>query len=491
MAKMKDRTLERVSGPAQQPNADVSTETTHDATNAEKPPRGDLLNPDDVAGEFVIKQKIGWGGCSTVYAAEHRASRERVAVKVMHPGLAESPKQVQRFVQEAQAVRLIQHPTIVEVYDIGRLTDGRPYIVMELLEGTNLAALIQTRGRFSPAEALEILAPIGEALIMAHEAGIVHRDIKASNIVLVDVGDRREVKLLDFGIAKLVHHGNGGMQTTVGHVLGTPHSMAPEQIRGQGIDGRTDIYALGALLYRLLTGKHPFEGCDAITLTKMHMHTQPPPPSQSAPVSPEIDAVVRRAMEKEPDNRYPTVAAFTEALREAVAARPKAEEAARAMAVFIDVRLAAEDENDDDLLDDVMNILDIAEQVLASHQFFMPLKTGNALLGALLVPDPALEGELRIRVMDVAADIEQEIADRPDPADRIEINICLHLAGASVRTTSNRTEIVGGAILDVGDWAPKSAIDRVCATPEALGFAVDEQPRTAHSYVRIGPRRGS
>jgi hypothetical protein len=138
-----------------------------------------------------------------------------------------------------------------------------------------------------------------------------------------------------------------------------------------------------------------------------------------------------------------------------------------------------------------MNILDLAEQVLADHQLLMPLKTGNALLGAVLIPDSKREEELRIQVMDVAAEIEQEIADRPEPDDRVEINICLHLAGASVRISSNRAEIVGGAILDVGDWAPKHTIDRVCATPEALGFAMEEQVRSAQSYVRIGPRRGS
>ncbi len=489
MANTQDPMLRKVSDEKIQRDPSMTTDTTQ-TTNVEEVSRDETLAPGDVAGEYTIKQKIGWGGCSTVYAAMHSRTGQKVAVKVMHPGLAESPKQVKRFRQEAHAVRLIEHSTIVDIYDIGRMADGRPYIVMELIEGTNLAALIQTRGRFSAPEALEILAPIAEALSLAHKQGIIHRDIKASNIILRELGDERQVKLLDFGIAKLVGPSAGGMQTTIGHVLGTPHSMAPEQIRGLAIDGRTDIYALGALLYRLLTGKHPFDGCDAITLTRMHVHTPPPPPSQSAPVTPRIDAVVRRAMEKDPQNRYDSPLAFVEALREAIGQEtPKVEERVRAIGLFTEVRVEAGGETDDELLDDLMGILDIAEQVLEDNGFLIPLQTGNAILGALIVADEEGEDEVRDRVMDVATELDAELQDRPDADDRVDINICLHVATASVRRSAEGIEIVGGPILDVGEWAPQHTIDGVCATPATLGMALEARDKNARSYVRIGTMR--
>ena len=441
------------------------------------------LAPNDTAGDYTIRQKIGWGGCSTVYAATHRITERQVAVKVMHAGLADSPRQVQRFAQEAQAVRLIQHPTIVEIHDIGRLADGRPYIVMELLRGVNLASLLRTEGRFSPREALELLEPLSESLTMAHEAGIIHRDIKASNIVIVSDDDgTRRVKLLDFGIAKLATGtGGGAMQTTVGHVLGTPHSMAPEQIRGLLVDGRTDIYALGALLFRLLTGKHPFEGCDAIALTRMHIETPPPAPSQLAPVSPAVDAVVRKAMEKDPDRRYQSVRELIEALHEAVDARSASiEMSAQALGIYVEARVPEDEEPDDEVIDDLMSVLDIAEQALRAEGFVVPLVTSNAILGALLAPgDEAWPA----RAMDAARALARELARRVDADERVRVNICVHQDEAVVRPTRSGLEIVGGAIVDIGSWAPTYDLDGVCATPEALGRA---RARDGHrSYVTI------
>ena len=443
------------------------------------------LQPGTRSGGYVIREKIGWGGCSTVYAGAHQVTGREVAVKVMHRGLAESPKQVQRFVQEAQAVGLIHHPTIVEVYDIGRLEDGRPYIVMELLHGINLASLLRNQGRLSPAEALEILEPVCAALAVAHEAGIVHRDIKASNMLILESdGAERRVKLLDFGIAKLVgSFGSGGMQTTIGHVLGTPHSMAPEQIKGKPVDGRTDVYALGALLYRLLTGRHPFEGCDALALTRMHLHAAAPLPSRFAPVQPALDAVVRKCMEKDPARRYPDVGAFIAGLRDAVGAQRR-ETVARALGIYVEGRVDDDQEMDDAIIDDFMAVLDTAEQIFARHGFSVPLSTSNSVLGALAVPDGQLE-DYRQRVMDVAAELDQEIALRQDADDRVSVNLCLHVDQAVVRSRADHDEVVGGPIIDIGAWAPRQIIDGVCATPETLGMSASDGERKARSYVRI------
>jgi hypothetical protein len=445
---------------------------------------GDVL-PGTLAGDYVIREKIGWGGCSTVYSGVERASGREVAVKVMHRGLAESPKQVQRFVQEAKAVGLIHHPTIVEVFDIGRLADERPYIVMELLHGINLASLLRNQGRLSPAEVFEVLEPVCAALAVAHDAGIVHRDIKASNIIILEGGGaERRVKLLDFGIAKLVgSFGSGGMQTTIGHVLGTPHSMAPEQIKGKTVDGRTDVYALGALLYRLLTGRHPFEGCDALTLTRMHLHAAPPLPSRFAPVPPTLDAVVRKCMEKDPARRYPDVRAFIDGLRDAVGAQRR-EAVLPALGIYVEGRIDDDEDPDEEVIDGLMTMLDTAEQVFARHAFSVPLITSNAVLGALVVPEGQLEA-YRQRVIDVAAELEQEIAARVDADDRFNVNLCLHVAEALVRLREDHAEVIGGPIVDIGAWAPRQAITGVCATPETLGMTVTSGERTARSYVRI------
>ncbi|GAB4519902.1 MAG: hypothetical protein Tsb0020_38480 [Haliangiales bacterium] len=447
----------------------------------------DDLAPGSVTGDYCIRAKIGWGGCSIVYAAENLKDGQEVAVKVMHRGLSESPRQVQRFVQEAQAVRLIHHPAIVEVFDIGRLDDGRPYIVMELLQGTNLATLLRSQGRLSPSEAFEILEPVGAALTMAHEAGIIHRDIKASNIIVLDGDGQRRVKLLDFGIAKLVGgFSAGSMQTTVGHVLGTPHSMAPEQIKGKPVDGRTDIYALGALLYRLLTGRHPFEGHDALSLTRMHIHTQPPLPSRSAPVSPAVDAVVRTAMEKDPARRYQTVEDFVDGLREAVGAQRR-ESQAMAFGVYVEGRMPGDDEPDDAMVDDLMTVLDTTEDILDAHGFAIPLVTSHAVLGAIVVALEDIDAERR-KVLAVAAELDRALSERPDADERVRVNICLHLAEATVVTHAERAELVGGPIIDIGSWAPSTTLNGVCATVDMVGHLFSGgggQGAARPTYVRI------
>ncbi len=445
------------------------------------------LKPGMLAGDYIIRSKIGWGGCSTVYSARHRRSNQEVAVKVMHPGLAESPRQVQRFVQEAKAIRAIQHPSMVRIYDIGRLPhSGRPYIVMELLHGANLSALLRSRGRFSPNEALDILAPVTEALGMAHEAGIIHRDIKASNIiVLSEGGSKWQIKLLDFGIAKLLGGiGVGSMQTTVGHVLGTPHSMAPEQIRGQPVDARTDIYALGALLYRLLTGHHPFEGFDALALTRMHIHSPPPAPSQTAPVPPALDAVVRKAMEKQPDQRYQTALEFIHGLRQAIGSHSQFN-VGRAIGLYVEARINDGGEVDDAVVDDLMNILDLVEHIFTEHTFSIPFNTGNAILGALPVSEDNLQN-MRAKAMDLATELEYTISSRSFASTRVGINLCLHIDDATLRKNAlNHTDVVGGPIVDIGAWAPQQMFDGVCVTAEMLGMANSQSGDGERTYVRL------
>ena len=276
-----------------------------------------------MAGAYVLKRELASGGGGTVYEAQHKILGRKVAVKILRRQLAASPQMVARFVQEARAVNMIKHPNIVDVSDFGELPDGRPFHVMELLEGTDLRSILTERGRFPPAEVLEILEPVCSALQAAHDHGIVHRDLKASNI-FVSNGPEKRVKLLDFGIAKLMHPdaADAGL-TVVGTRLGTSYTMAPEQIRGEAIDPRTDIYALGVVLYHLLTGQYPFRAETMTEIERQHLEAPPPRPSQLAAIPPALDAVVLRCMEKTADRRFPTVKAFIEALRDAAGSRPR------------------------------------------------------------------------------------------------------------------------------------------------------------------------
>ncbi|HEX7623584.1 MAG TPA: serine/threonine-protein kinase, partial [Anaeromyxobacteraceae bacterium] len=270
-----------------------------------------------LVGEYVVLGFLGAGAHGGVYVAEHRVAGHRAAVKVLHPDAADSIEITARFVREARAVNQVRHPGIVDIYDIGVLPDGRPFCVMELLRGRTLQALLQERAPLLPAEAVAYLTPVCEALQAAHDAGVVHRDVKASNVMLLSEGNAPQVKLLDFGVAKLLEPSAAGL-TTQGQRIGTPASMSPEQIRGGPIDRRADVYALGVLLHRMLTGRQPFEAADPAELERMHLEAAPPRPSALAPVPPSFDAVVARCLEKDRERRWPSATAVAEAARAAL-----------------------------------------------------------------------------------------------------------------------------------------------------------------------------
>ena len=403
----------------------------------------DALRPGTVAGAYVLEKALASGGGGTVYEAKHRLLGRRAAVKVLRRELASSPQMVARFLREALAVNLIKHPNIVDIYEFGELPDGRPYYVMELLDGTDLRSMLGSRGRFHPTEVLEILAPVCSALEAAHAQGIVHRDLKASNIHIEQRGSERIVKLLDFGIAKLIHPDAGDVGLTVaGARLGTSYTMAPEQIRGGAIDPRTDVYALGVVLYHLLTGQYPFRGEHMTDIERLHLESPAPRPSQSAPVSPAIDAVVLRAMEKQPERRFGSAKAFISALSEAVGT-PKtsaaAVGAARAIAIFIEIRMTeTADADSDELLDDVSAVLDAAEQKLREGGWQLPLQTGNALLGAKLLPEGEAEARAaRAQGRQLALTLAEVLAARPSAHADVHVNICVHVDAAEVKESSD------------------------------------------------------
>ena len=272
-------------------------------------------------GNYRLEAEIGHGGMGSVYRARHLLLARVAAVKILHPHLSGDASMVQRFLNEARAVNDIRHPRIVEVMDAGQLASGTPYFVMEHLAGESLAARLRQAGRLPPAVAVGIARQIAGALGAAHARGIVHRDLKPENVFLCDGGGGGgdpSVKVLDFGIAKLrADLAGGGAETRLtGGLLGTPQYMAPEQWRtGVVADPRIDVYALGLIVFEMLSGTPPFVGDSWVDLLHLHISATPPRlQERGVEVPAALEAVVRRALAKEPDDRLPSMAAFDEAL---------------------------------------------------------------------------------------------------------------------------------------------------------------------------------
>jgi hypothetical protein len=277
--------------------------------------------PAELAGKYELRGTLGAGAMGTVLDAFDRMIERRVAVKLVRlpgGGDAEAEEAHARFRREAQAAGRLSHPNIVGVYDYGENADTA-WIVMELVEGGTLKALLDKGERFPVAEIVRVMDQVLAALAYSHGRGVVHRDIKPANIMLAA---DRTVKIADFGIARI----ESSTMTQVGTVMGTPSYMAPEQLRGEPVDARADIWAAGVVLYQLLTGEKPFDGGYSALMHRV-LTTEPPPPSQLAVSAPRaFDAVVARALAKRPDDRFPNAAAFAEAIR--AAAGGGAEEAA-------------------------------------------------------------------------------------------------------------------------------------------------------------------
>ena len=274
----------------------------------------DLLEG-QMVGEYRILGPLGQGGMGRVYSAEHPVIAKKAAIKVLHPELSVNKEAVDRFVQEARSVNQIGHPNIVDIFSFGSLPDGRNYFVMEWLRGESLRDRLK-RQPLTITDALAILETISLPLEAAHEKGIVHRDLKPDNVFLVDVRDERPiVKLLDFGIAKLMGDRGGLQRTQTGNMLGTPAYISPEQARAEGVDHRTDIYALGAMAFELLTGKMVFAATNAADMIAQHLYQEPRAASSLNPqVPPQLDALLKRMLAKDANDR-PTLAQVRAELR--------------------------------------------------------------------------------------------------------------------------------------------------------------------------------
>jgi eukaryotic-like serine/threonine-protein kinase len=271
-----------------------------------------------VLERYTIEAELGEGGMGVVY----RATDERghpVAIKRLHAAVAASPDLAARFQREAAAQAMLSHPNIAALHAVGMSDDGGMFFVMELIEGHELAAELE-HGPLVPIRALTIISQLLSALHHAHQFGLVHRDLKPENVLLARTAAGEQVKVIDFGLVKMLNDVLGTAEcerlTRTGMVFGTPEYMAPEQIMAEAVDARTDLYAVGILLFELLTGRRPFE-CEEVTeLWRAHLGAEPPRLVDLDPTldNPDLEAIVRTLLAKRPDERFASALAARRAL---------------------------------------------------------------------------------------------------------------------------------------------------------------------------------
>jgi serine/threonine protein kinase len=288
-----------------------------------------LKNEDEFLGKtlantYYVTEKIGQGGMGVVYKANHQMLDRIVAIKMLQAELIADEMSVKRFNQEAKAASCLSHPHIITLFDFGVLPSGQPFLVMEYLEGVPLLDEIRQRGPIDVLRATKMFSEIADGLYHAHNQGIVHRDLKPSNIILVERdGDKDFVKIVDFGLAKLMPWSGKESQhlTKTGEVFGSPIYMSPEQCMGKMLAPTSDIYSLGITLFEAIVGKPPFRGTNSIQTASKHMSELPPKFSEmnsAISVSENLERVVMKTLQKQPEDRFQTMAEFKDALQAAV-----------------------------------------------------------------------------------------------------------------------------------------------------------------------------
>jgi serine/threonine-protein kinase len=467
---------------------------------AEIPRVRGVLVPGASVGEWRVERHLASGHYGSMYLAADPAQGRKVAIKVLHPELVSFGEPFIRFLREARILDLVRHPNVVEIYDSGVLSDGRAYLVMEYLEGEDLATHLRDRGRISPARAAAILEPVCDALSHAHARGVIHRGLKASNVFLCSSEPQRIV-LLDFVLAKLSERGS--IEVTSSRIaIGSPASLAPEQIRGQSVDARSDVYGLGALLYQMLTGRAPFENTSWVAVQRMHLHAPRPRPSRYAPLAPVFDEIVTRAMSAEPADRYPSAQAFLDAVRRAAAeasagtisstaiditrlaeAAEQAPDTTPVLAVYVDARIdtqssaddagGADEPDDDQVLEAVDKVLERAASVFAERGFQPALQSSNASLFVCpLGADPDTATRERHQAVMAALDFQRTLAAYVDAGPWLCVNVTLH--SGSVRFVDGQPG--EGDVLAVETWAPEEPLRGIVGTSrvfDGLGAQIE------------------
>jgi len=277
-----------------------------------------------IDGRYQVKSILGQGGMGVVFQATQTSMNRDIALKMLHPTLSTTPQFSERFRREAEVVSRLKHPNIISIFDFGQAPSGAFYYTMELLEGENLKALVKRDGPMTVARALNLIDQVGEALAYAHSQNILHRDMKPHNVMCARFHGRDHVKVLDFGLVKMVDEEGGDEDhhlTTTGQILGTPAYMSPEQAGGDPLDARSDLYSLGVVLYYLLAGSTPFKANSANKLLQQAMTQEVPlvgTRRQGAPIPGELDMFLRRALAFDKDGRPADVEAFLEEMHASV-----------------------------------------------------------------------------------------------------------------------------------------------------------------------------
>jgi serine/threonine-protein kinase len=273
-------------------------------------------DPGTIAGRYRLDQKIGAGGMGTVYRATHIALAKTVAIKLLNNQLATNPQHRDRIMREARAGANVTHENLISVTDVGETDEGIPFVVMEYVAGETLDLVLRREGRMPPRRVVRIGLQIAHALVAAHDRGLIHRDIKPANVVLVHGGKLDQIKVLDFGLVKVLGAISAEIAITDEQaIFGSPLFMSPEQCDNRPLDPRTDVYSLGATLYTLLIGHPPFEGSNAVSVMAAHLHVSVRSPRELDSSVPEsLSAVIMRALAKDPTQRFGTMRELVAAL---------------------------------------------------------------------------------------------------------------------------------------------------------------------------------
>ena len=395
------------------------------------------MSESEHVGAWRLVRPLAAGGFGDVMEVVRDGDGVRGALKRMQGAHASSPSVVARFIREAAVLRELQHPSIVRLLDAG--VDERPYLVMELLDGETLEHRLERTGRLVVSEALGVLEALCSALATAHAAGVIHRDVKAANVMVC--ADR--IVLVDFGIARLID--DAATPLTETHTaVGTPSCMAPEQIEGKRADARTDIYALGSLLFHMLAGEPPFYDPSPTMTQYLHQHARRPRVSAVAAVPELLDGVIARAMAIDPAQRYDAVFAVLAAARLAVheSSSAPAPEVLAAVVFMVTVTAPADASfADGALFDDLEAVMPRAERYLSALGIALAADLGETALFATPVASGAdVEG--------LARALDAHLAARPHRHDRVAVRICVR---------RGRAPFLGAAIqpcqlLRIADW---------------------------------------
>lgn len=376
---------------------------------------------------YRIDRLIGEGGFGQVWRAT-RDDGSLVAIKILHLELIRSNDALTRFERELEATERLDHRHVVRAYDHGTLDDGRPFMVLEYIEGPSLRDVIHERGSLSPTEMLAILEPLCEALTSAHAVGLVHRDVKASNVILGHDAQGPRPVLLDFGLVKLLDHDGPGL-TSSRSMLGTPAAMAPEQMKGQPVTSRTDVYAVGLLAFHMLTGAPAFGGTPGVVQSYLQVHGPRPRPSAKVDIDPAIDEPIIRALAPDPQQRFISPRELYEALRNIIAPNASASDEQDVVALYVEGGGSE---------------LALATTIATSAGMTIAMAAPDSLIAVAAKVDVSA---IRTRLEDVART-------------------------AKVALGSTRATICGGVVdgpaLDVEAWAPYPLSSGLWITPSLL-----------------------